>query len=69
MTVVADTLVNVRAAVPPKLTAVTPVRLVPVIVMVAPAPALVGVKEEIAGCTVLKALEEYIPLPCVPAIT
>jgi len=47
--VVAFTTVNVMAAVPPKLTAVVPVRLVPVIVTVEPLPALVGVKEEMVG--------------------
>jgi hypothetical protein len=37
------------AAVPPKLTAVAPVKLVPVIVTVAPAAAEVGVKEVMVG--------------------
>ena len=37
------------AAVPPKLTAVAPVKLVPVITTETPVPELVGVKEEMAG--------------------
>ena len=37
------------AAVPPKLTAVTPVKLVPVMVTVVPDPADVGVKEVMDG--------------------
>ena len=37
------------AAVPPKLTAVAPVRLVPVIVMLVPVAELVGVKDVIVG--------------------
>ena len=39
--------VKADAAVPPKLTAVAPVKLVPVIVTVAPVAAVVGVKEVI----------------------
>jgi len=46
---VAETTLNDVAAVPPKLTAVAPVKLVPVIVTVAPIAALVGVKEVIVG--------------------
>ena len=34
---------------PPKLTAVAPVKLVPVMVTVVPLPAFVGVKEDIVG--------------------
>ena len=49
--VVAFTTVNDVAAIPPKLTAVAPVRFVPVIVTVDPLPALVGVKEEMVGVT------------------
>jgi hypothetical protein len=37
------------AAVPPKLTAVAPVRLVPVMVMVVPVAELVGVNDMIVG--------------------
>ncbi len=37
------------AATPPKLTAVAPVKLVPVMVTVAPEPALAGVNDEIVG--------------------
>jgi hypothetical protein len=44
---VALTTVNDEAAVPPKLTAVTPVKFVPVIVTVVPVFADVGVKEVI----------------------
>jgi len=47
--VVALTTVNEVAAVPPKLTAVAPVKFVPVIDIVVPVPALVGVKEVIVG--------------------
>jgi hypothetical protein len=48
VTLVAATVAGV-AATPPKLTDVAPVRFVPVIVTVAPAPAEVGVKLVIAG--------------------
>ena len=48
---VALTKVNEVAAVPPKLTAVTPVKLVPVMVTVVPDPADVGVKEVMVGGT------------------
>ena len=41
---VADTTLKDVAAVPPKLTAVAPVKFVPVMITVAPAPTLVGVK-------------------------
>jgi hypothetical protein len=47
--VAASTTVNDAAAVPPKLTAVAPVKLVPLIVTFAPLAALVGVKEVIVG--------------------
>jgi len=47
--VVAFTTVNEVAAVPPKLTAVAPVKFVPVITTVAPAAAVVGAKDVIAG--------------------
>ena len=40
------------AAVPPKLTAVAPVKLVPVMVTVVPLPAEVGVKEVRVGTAV-----------------
>jgi hypothetical protein len=46
---VALTTLNEVAAVPPKLTAVAPVKLVPVIVSVVPVPAEVGVKEVMVG--------------------
>lgn len=46
---VADTTVNEIAAVPPKLTAVAPVKFVPVIVTVILLPALVGVNEITVG--------------------
>jgi hypothetical protein len=46
---VAETTLKEVAAVPPKLTAVAPVKLVPVKVMVAPVAALVGVKEVMTG--------------------
>ena len=46
---VALTTLNDVAAVPPKFTIVAPVKFVPVIVTVAPAPAVVGVKLVIVG--------------------
>lgn len=46
---VAETTLNDVAAVPPKLTAVAPLRLVPVMVTVAAETALVGVNESIVG--------------------
>lgn len=47
--VVAEVTVNEVAGVPPKLTAVAPVKLRPVIVTVVPVPALVGLNDDIAG--------------------
>ena len=46
---VALTTVNEVAAVPPKLTAVVPVKFVPVIVTVCPVPAEVGLNDAIVG--------------------
>ena len=46
---VAETTLKEVAAVPPKLTAVAPVKFVPVKVTVAPLAALVGVNEVIVG--------------------
>jgi hypothetical protein len=46
---VALTIVNEVAAVPPKLTADAPVKFVPVIVTVCPVPAEIGLKEVIVG--------------------
>jgi hypothetical protein len=46
---VALTTVNEVAAVPPKLTAVAPVKFVPVIVTVCPVPAEVGLNDAIVG--------------------
>ena len=46
---VAEFTVNDAAATPPKLTAVVPVKLVPVIVTIVPAVPLTGVKEIIEG--------------------
>jgi hypothetical protein len=46
---VGETTKNDVAAVPPKLTAVAPTKLVPVMVTVAPLPALVGVNEVTVG--------------------
>ena len=56
---VALTTLNEAAAVPPKLTAVAPVKLVPVIVTVAPGPAEVGVNEVIVGTAVRS--KQYLP--------
>ena len=50
--VLASTTVNEVAAIPPKLTAVAPVKLVPVMVTVAPAAADVGVNEVIVGAAI-----------------
>ena len=47
--VVLSTIVKEAAAVPPKLTPVAPIKLLPVIVTVLPAPALVGLKELIVA--------------------
>jgi hypothetical protein len=47
--VVVDTTVNEVAGVPPKLTAVAPVKLLPVIVTTVPSIPLEGVKEEMTG--------------------
>lgn len=41
--------VNELTAIPPKLIAVAPVKLVPVIITEPPAPALVGAKDDIVG--------------------
>ena len=49
VTVVAFTKMKEVAGVPPKLTADTPVKLVPVMLTVAPVAALVGEKEEMTG--------------------
>ena len=46
---VAELTLNVVAATPPKLTTLAPVKFVPVIVIVAPVPALIGVKDVIVG--------------------
>ena len=46
---VAETTLNVVAAVPPKLTAVAPVKLVPAIVIEVPMEPEVGVKEPTVG--------------------
>jgi hypothetical protein len=46
---VALTTVNEVAAVPPKLTAVAPVKFVPVIVTVCPVPAEIGLNDVIVG--------------------
>jgi hypothetical protein len=46
---VAETTVKLAAAVPPKLTPLTPTKFVPTIVMVIPAPALVGVNRVMVG--------------------
>jgi hypothetical protein len=48
--VVEDNTLNDATEVPPRLTEVAPVRLVPKTVIVDPEPALVGEKELIVGC-------------------
>jgi hypothetical protein len=50
---VAETTVNDAAAVPPKLTAVAPVKFVPAIVTVAPCAAVVGVNETSEGAGIV----------------
>ena len=57
---VAETTVNEFAAVPPKVTAVAPVKLVPVIVTVDPLPALVGINEVIVGAGITLKLVELV---------
>ena len=52
--VAAFTTVKEAAAVPPKLTAVAPVKLVPDMVTVAPDAAEIGVNELIAGAATTK---------------
>ncbi len=52
------------AAEPPKLTAVAPVRLVPVMVMFVPVAEVVGVKEVMVGAAASEnPIEEKRPLP------
>jgi biotin-(acetyl-CoA carboxylase) ligase len=61
---VALTTVKEVAAVPPKLTAVAPVKSVPIMVTVSPAPADDGVNELIVGAGInVKLLEELAVLP------
>lgn len=56
VTWVTEFTVNAVAAVPPKLTAVVPVRKVPVMTMLAPLPPLVGVNEVMVGVPVTTTL-------------
>jgi hypothetical protein len=60
--VVAPTTVKEEAAVPPKLTAVAPVKLVPVIVTMLPEAANVGVKEVMVGSNMAKPANVAVPL-------
>jgi hypothetical protein len=53
---VADATVNDAAAVPPKFTAVAPVKLVPVRVTTVPVPPLVGVNDVMVGGETKKGL-------------
>ena len=48
---------------PPKLTAVAPVKLVPVIVTTVPMSADVGIKEVIVGCGIAKVKPETVAVP------
>src|SRR5947209_9337637 len=50
-------------AVPAKLTALAPVKPLPVMVRLVPTGPLVGVKEVIEGGTVTTKLEELVPIP------
>ena len=63
---VALTTVKEVAAVPPKLTAVAPVKLVPVMVMTAPVNEDVGVNELIMGAGINVKLPEELAVP--PAV-
>ena len=60
------TKVNEVAAVPPKLTAVTPVKLVPVMVTVVPLPAVEGVKELIVGAPTHETPAVMVPVLLFP---
>lgn len=67
---VEEVTVNELATVPPKLTVDAFVKLLPVMVIVAPIAALVGKKEVMEGALASeKAFEENKPRPCVAAIT
>ena len=60
---VAETTLKEVAAVPPKLTAVAPVKSVPVKVTVAPVAAVVGVKEVIVGSgTAMLKVSVFVPV-------
>jgi len=59
---VAETTLNEVAAVPPKLTAVAPVKLVPVIVTVAPVAAVVGAKLVIVGACACASKATHNPI-------
>ena len=63
---VALTTLNDVAAVSPKLTAVAPVKLVPVMVTVTPLPTDVGVKEVMVGAGAKKPAYSYDPMSVVP---
>ena len=52
---------NDAAAVPPKLTVLAPVKLVPVIVTVVPVPADVGVKDVIVGADMVNPASDTVP--------
>jgi hypothetical protein len=60
---VALTTVKALAAVPPKLTAVAPVKLVPVMVTICPVFPDVGVKELIVGTVLIKIKPANVPEP------
>ncbi len=60
---VEDTILKDAAAVPPKLTAVAPEKLVPVIVTVAPDVAEVGVNELIVGAVGINVKPLAVPVP------
>jgi len=68
--------INEVAAVPPKLTAVAPVKFVPVITTDKPLPELVGVKEVMVGAAIVNPVLVAVPpgvvtltLPLVPEPT
>ena len=67
MMVVDDTTLKEAAGTPPKLTAVAPVKLVPVMTMVESVPAVVGLNEVMVG-GVTKVNPPVLPVPFLSAV-
>jgi hypothetical protein len=61
---VEETTENEAAAMPPKLTAVAPVKFVPVIFIVVPVPPTKGVKEVIVGAGMMYVNPAKLAVPC-----